>query len=444
MNTTPTHMGFPPEVFARRRRAIQDALGQAVMVLPSATVTHRSRDTEHRYRPDSELFYATGVTQPDSVAVVVGGTEPRWILFVPERDPEVELWSGSRVGPEDAGTLYGADDTQPISQLDELLPAILQEGRRVFFRLGRGGMPEHLVLDSLAAARARGPRRGTGPRAIVDPGEILDDLRLVKDEHEIAHLRAAAWITMEGHRAAFGAAAPGVGEWVVEAAVESTFREAGASGPGFPTIVGSGANACILHYVDNHHTLEAGDLVLVDAGAERELYSGDVTRTFPTSGRFSPEQRDVYEVVEAARVAALGAAAPGVSMSDVHGRAVRVITEGLVALGVLTGNVETLVEEEAYKPFYPHQTSHWLGLDVHDPGDYARDGVSRALEPGMAFTVEPGLYLRPGAIGVPPRLAGIGVRIEDDVVVTSDGCMNLTESLPTSAAAMEEMCGGAT
>jgi Xaa-Pro aminopeptidase len=287
-------------------------------------------------------------------------------------------------------------------------------------------------------ARARRPHGG-GPRSVVDPGEILDDLRVVKDEHELALLRRAAAISVEGQRAAAAAVAPGVGEWAVEAEVDRAFRSRGARGAAFETIVGAGANACVLHYVENACVIGGHDLVLVDAGAEWGLYHGDTTRTYPAAGRFAGAQREVYEVVDAARGAAVGAVRPGAPVADVHAAATRVIVDGLIALGALAGDAERLLEEQAYKPFYPHQTSHWLGLDVHDVGDYAKDGVSRALEPGMVFTVEPGLYFRPAHEGTPERLAGVGVRIEDVVVVTEQGCEVLTSALPTAVEEVEAL-----
>lgn len=435
--------GFRPRAFAERRARIRAPLGRGVMVLPSARPCFRSRDTEYRYRPDSELFYVTGATEPDMVAVLTGEPEPRLVLFVAARDEKVELWSGPRLGPAAAAERFGADETHPLEQLEERLPELLSEADRIHYRLGAADRVERLVAGALARARARGPRTGTGPRALVDPGEILDDMRLVKDDAEIARIRQAADLSVEGHRAALAAGAPGAGEWVVEAAVDGAFRAAGGSGPGFGTIVGSGANGCVLHYVANSHVLEAGDLVLVDAGAEVGLYNGDITRTWPVDGRFTGPQRAVYEVVEAARAAAVAAVRPGAAVGDVHEAAVRVVVEGLVSLGLLEGRLDDLVEREAHKAFFPHQTSHWLGLDVHDPGDYTRGEASRVLEPGMVFTVEPGLYFRPSLERTGPY-AGIGVRIEDDVLVTADGAENLTAALPTAPSEVAALVGSGT
>ena len=436
--------GFTPEVFRRRRERALAALGSSAMVLPGASVRFSSRDNEYRFRPDSELFYLTGMDEPEAVAVLRGhAQEERFVLFVRPRDAKAELWSGPRLGPEDAKERYGADAAYPLAELEERLPGLLERAHLVYHRLGRDDRTGLLVRAALASARARGQRKGEGPRGVVDPGEVLDDKRLVKDEEEVRRLREAAAITVEGFRRTLRAARPGVGEWELEAVMDSTFRLSGADGPAYLTIVGSGPNACVLHYVANARALAEGDLVLVDAGAAVSLYGADITRTFPAGGTFSDAQREVYDVVERARAAAVAAVRPGATTADVHAAAVSTLAAGLVELGVLEGEVEALVGDEKHEAFYPHQTSHWLGLDVHDVGDYARDGEPRALLPGMVFTVEPGLYFPPAAEGVPARFAGIGVRIEDDVLVTEDGCEVLTAALPTAAEEVEALVGDA-
>ncbi len=432
---------FPADLFASRRADAFHRLGRGVLVLPAAPILYRSRDIEVPYRPDSELYYLTGATEPGTVAVF-SGSEGRYVLFVRERDPDAELWSGERLGPEGAADRFGADETYPLAELETRLPELLQEGDRIHFRLGRADTLERRVVAALDTARKRGPRDGTGPRGTLDPGEILDDMRLVKDAYEIERLRAAARVTIEGHLAGLGAVRPGAGEWVVEAAVDGAFRAAGAAGAGFRTIVGSGPNACVLHHVRNDRTISRGDLVLVDAGAELEMYNGDVTRTVPVDGRFTATQRALYDLVEAAREVACASVKPGATIAEVHIAAVGVLTEGLVELGLLEGRVEDIVEHGGYRKYFPHRTSHWLGLDVHDPADYARDGVSRQLEPGMVFTIEPGLYVPVVADGAAAPFAGMGVRIEDDVLVTESGCENLTASLPTAADELEEMLAG--
>jgi Xaa-Pro aminopeptidase len=440
MSSSPFSDPLPSHVFARRRAAVVEALGDGVMVLPAAERQFRSRDTEYRYRPDSELYYVSGATEPGTVVVLKGGEEPLFVIFARDRDPEAELWEGPRLGPEAAGERFGADAAYPLSELETRLPALLHESDRLHFRLSREGTVKGLVEAALKQARARGARAGAGPRGVLDPGEILDELRIVKDEHEIQRVRRACATTLEGHRAALSRVAPGAGEWVVEAEVAAAFRRAGADGPGFATIAASGPNACVLHYVANDRTMEEGDLLLLDAGAELDHYNGDVTRTVPASGRFTPEQRAVYDVVDAARAAALQAVRPGIPVSDVHAAAASVIADGLRSLGVLTASWEEPGAERAVRSFFPHQTSHWLGLDVHDPGDYAKGGEPRLLEAGMVLTVEPGVYIREDA-EVGPGLRGVGVRIEDDVLVTVEGHENLTAALPTSADEIEDLVG---
>jgi Xaa-Pro aminopeptidase len=410
------------------------------MVLPAAPVQYSSRDGERPYHPDRELYYVTGATEPGAVAVLSGGEETRLTLFVRDRDAEAELWSGVRLGINGANERFRPDECLSVSELPAKLPDLLAGGDKIYFRLGRGDAVERLVLDALARARHKGPRTGTGPRALVDPGEILDDLRLRKDAYELEMIREACTITLEGHRAAAGALRRGVGEWAIEAAMDGAFRARGSTGAAFETIVGSGKNACVLHYVTTRAVIRDDALVLVDAGAEYGLYSGDVTRTYPSGGRFTGPQRDIYEAVEGARRAAVAAVAPGASIADVHDAASRVLVDALIALGVMSGDTAEIIASGRQKPYFPHQTSHWLGLDVHDPGDYVRSGESRILEPGMVLTVEPGLYFGPG-VEESGGFGGIGVRIEDDVLVTSDGNEVLTAALPTALDEVEALVG---
>lgn len=434
--------GFSPDTFRRRRERTLAGLDDGVLVLPAAPELFRSRDTEHPYRPDSELFYLTGVVEPVAVAVLRPGEREQFTLFVQGREPEMELWTGERLGPDRAREVFGADAVHPISELEAKLAPLLGGPRSIYYRWGASDRTDRIVLDALARGRARGPRKGTGPRAVIDPGEILDEQRLIKEADEIALLRRAAGITVDAFRTALGATAPGVGEWELEAILDGSFRRAGADGPGYETIVGSGKNACVLHYVQNGSVLTDGDLVVVDAGAALGLYHADITRTFPVSGRFTGEQRAVYEVVESARAAAVAATRPGATIAGIHRATEEMMTAGLVELGVLSGDVATLVGAGKHRPFYPHQTSHWLGLDVHDVGDYVRGGEPRVLAPGMVFTVEPGLYFRPGT-PESERFAGIGVRVEDDVLVTATGCENLTGALPTAADQVAALVGRA-
>lgn len=410
------------------------------MVLPAAPILFRAGDSALPYRPDSELFYLTGFTEPDAVLVLRGfAEESRSVLFSQARDPSAERWSGPRAGPDEARAFVGVDDARSIDRLDEDLPSLLNGADRVYFRLGRFPRAERQVRVALETARAKGARHGTGPRGVIDPGVILDELRLRKDASEIEAIRVAAGITVQGFRAAFRHTQPGMGEWELQAELEATFRRLGATGPAFASIVGSGANGCVLHYVDNAKPMEKGDLVLVDAGAEARMYGGDVSRTAPVSGRFSPEQRDVYQVVESARQQALQKIGPGVPIADVHAEAVRSLVNGLCGIGVLEGSEEELAESGAHQAFFPHRTSHWLGLDTHDVGDYAIHGASRILEPGMVLTIEPGLYF--SSTPESGRFEGIGIRIEDDVLVTEVGSEVLSNGLPTDPDEVSALIG---
>lgn len=438
---------FSADRFRERRGRIAHRLGRGTMILPGASVRTSSRDSEYPFRPDSELYWATGVTEPEAVAVLRGdGEELHFTLFARERDAAAELWSGAREGPEAAAERLGADDAWPLRELERRLPRLVDGADALHFRLGAHPRVEPLVIAALHRARRRGPRTGTGPRRVVDPGEILDELRLVKDVDEVARIRAAVALTVAGFREGARSVAPGVGEWQLQARIEAAFRAGGGEGPAFGTIVGSGPNACVLHHVDHHRVLEADELVLVDAGASRGLYAGDLTRTFPTSGAFRGPARALYEAVDAARAAAIGAVRPGATPAEVHRAAAAVLTAWLVDEKLLDGPVDARLDDEAYTPFFPHSTSHWLGLDVHDPGDYARDGTPRPLVPGMVLTVEPGLYFGPGAVEAGGdgaiRFAGMGVRIEDDVLVIPEGRENLSRSLPTAADEVAALVGG--
>lgn len=435
-------LGFSPGCFADRRARLRLSLGDGALVLPAAAVFHRSRDTEYRYRPDSELFYLTGCTDPGVVAVLRDTGEESFVLFVPRRDPRAEVWSGPRPGPEEALDLYSADAVYELERLEERLPALLHRQGQIFFRLGSHPRVEALVKEALIWGRTRGARVGGGPRAVVDPGQILDDLRLVKGVEEVERIREATAVTVRGFREAMGATRPGMGEWEVEAVLEAAFRRGGAGGPAFPTIVGSGENGCVLHYAANRDEIRQGDLVLLDGGAEVDLYAGDVTRTYPADGRFAANQLEVYRVVLGAHDAALSMVRPGSTVARVHEAALGALTEGLVGLGVLKGGVGDLLREKAFEAYLPHQTSHWLGLDVHDVGDYASRSGSRILEPGMVLTVEPGAYF-PSAAGTSPSgFGGIGIRIEDDVLVTEEGAENLTASLPVAPDDLEALVDG--
>jgi Xaa-Pro aminopeptidase len=434
---------LPAERFSHRRIRVQGAMNDGLLILPAAPILKRTRDMELRYRPDSEFYYLTGSPEPGMVAVLGSPGGSGYVLFVPRRDPAVELWSGPRLGPEEAQEMFGADAVYPIDEMEERLPEMLRAHRRVFFRLGQSPRIEKLVLDALVWARAGGARSGTGPRSVEDPGALLDDLRLVKDPDELTLIRQATRLTVDAFSAAIAGTRPGMGEWEVEAELESAFRKGGAAAPAFPTIVGSGNNGCTLHYVKNGSRIGDQDLVLLDGGAEVGLYAGDVTRTYPAGGRFAPPQLDVYSVVLGAQKAAISRVGPGRRIEEVHEAALEALTAGLIELGVLKGRVGELLEMKAYEAYFPHRTSHWLGLDVHDVGDYRTNSGSRVLEPGMVLTVEPGLYFPTGPGEHPSHLGGMGVRIEDDLLVTETGYENLTEALPVDPPELEALVGSA-
>ncbi len=434
------------DLYAARRARVLEALGEnAAMLLPAAPELRAGRDRELPYLVDPELHYLTGYPDPGAAALLAPGAEDGpFLLFTRPRDPEAELWTGERGGPEADGARYGADSAFPDSELNEHLRTILSRVETLYYRLGAGREDvDGLVLSALASARGRRQRKGRGVRAIVDPGAILDDHRIIKSPREIELLREAAAITAASFREAAGVIRPGGGEWEVEAALEAGFRRRGASGPAFESIVASGVRSTVLHYVANSGRLGEGDLLLIDAGARLGTYNADVSRTFPVSGRFTSPQRALYEIVETARERAIAAIQPGNTEAGVHRTAVRALLEGLTGLGLLDGEPDALLEEEdAWKSFYPHRTCHWLGLEVHDVGDYAVDDEPRSLEVGMALTVEPGLYIPADREDVPPEFRGIGIRIEDDVVVTESGAECLTSGLPTDPGEVAAMVGG--
>ncbi|HEX6939758.1 MAG TPA: aminopeptidase P N-terminal domain-containing protein [Longimicrobiales bacterium] len=441
---TPAARPTPEELdlYAARRARVLERLGEdGVLVIPAAPEVRAGRDLELRYRPDPDLYYLTGYVEPEAVLVLAPGhADGAFTLFVRPRDPERERWTGVRGGPEAARDLYRADAAYPLSELEQRLPALLRARETVYCALDSGADGvDAIVREALRHGRATRQRSGRGPRFLADPGVLLDELRIRKDPRELELLRDAARITVEAFLDAAPLIAPGAGEWEVEAALEAAFRRRGADGPGFGTIVASGANATVLHYIANDRRMAAGDLLLIDAGARYCGYNADISRTFPVSGRFSPPQRELYDAVLEAHGRALDAVRPGATTAHVHQAALRALVEAMVAFGLLDGDVDGLIEQEKYRPFYPHQTSHWLGLDVHDVGDYAVRGEPRALEPGMVLTIEPGLYVPADAEAAPAELRGVGIRIEDDVAVTEDGREVLTAAMPAAAERIEAL-----
>lgn len=434
-----------PEEFRARRERFLEAIGNGVAVLAAAPELVKSRDTEVIYRQNSDFFYLTGFLEPGAVAVLTPhDAEHRFTLFVRPRDPEKETWTGKRAGVEGACERFGADAAYSIDELDEKLKELVEPADALWYAIrADGGAMDARMLTLLAGFRNTRPRSGKGPWDLRDPAQLLDAMRLIKEPGELALMREAAELAARGHLAAMRAGRPGVGEWEIQALLDQIFRSHSAtSGTSFPAIVGSAANGTILHYVTNERRIEEGDLVLVDAGAEVGFYCSDITRTFPASGRFSAPQRTVYDIVLRALEAAIEAVRPGEPGLAVHQAARRVLVEGMVALGLLEGEVETLIEEEKFKRFFMHSTSHWLGLDVHDPGPYTEPGgESVVLRPGMVLTIEPGLYI-PEDDDIPAELRGIGIRLEDDVLVTEDGYEVLTRAVPVDPDEVERICSG--
>ena len=425
--------------FARRRRQFMRIIGkEAIAILPAAPVRHRNGDIEYAYRQDSHFHYVSGFPEPDAVAVLCPGRpQGEYLLFVRERDPLRESWDGARAGTEGAVEIYGADDAFPIADIDEILPGLLEQRSQVFYSMGTHLDFEPRLTGWVNGLRAQTRAEGGGMQEFVALNHVLDDMRLYKSRAEQVRLRRAAQIAMGAHRRAIRFAEPGRMEYEVMAEVLHEFRSHNAD-TSYQPIVGGGANACVMHYRNNDQPLCDGDLLLLDAGCEHDFYASDITRTFPVNGRFSAAQRAVYEVVLEAQLAAIDKVRPGNHWNQPHEAAVRVITQGLVKLGLLEGTVPKLIREQEYQRFFNHRTGHWLGLDVHDVGDYKVGGEWRVLEAGMALTVEPGIYIRPAA-DVPKEFWNIGVRIEDDVLVTTQAPEVLTAALEKTPDAIESL-----
>ncbi len=419
------------ETYAARRAELMRRMEGGIAILPTAPPAVYSNDVEYRYRPDSDFYYLTGFREPEAVAVLAPDNEAaRYLLFVRPRDPERELWAGTRAGVEGATEIYGADAAFPIDRLEPELVRLLAATERAYFAFGRHGGRVDQIFDVVRRAQSERPRTGTGPVAVLDPSPLLHEMRIRKSAEEIAMMREAARVSCLAHREAIAHTRPGCFEYEVEALVEATFRRHGATGPAYPTIAASGPNATILHYQNNDRQMSGAEMMLLDAGAEFDCYNADVTRTFPVGASFSPLHRDLYAVVLAAQHAAVDAVRPGVLYDAPHQLAVRVLCEGLVSVGLLRGEVDDLIEREEYRRYFMHRTSHWIGMDVHDVGAYRQNGYARALEPGMVLTIEPGLYVAPNAKDAPERFRGIGIRIEDDVLVTEDGNEVLSAGAP--------------
>jgi len=435
--------GIGAAEYRRRRRQLMEMAGDdAILVLPAASEKVRSLDTHYPYRQDSDFWYLSGFPEPDAVLVLVPGRRHgEVILFCRERDAEREAWDGARAGQEGAVADFGMDDAFPIDDLDDILPGLLEGRSRVYYHFGRDAEFDLKLIGWVNRVRSQVRHGAQPPHEFLELGHLLHEQRLFKSAAEVAVMDEAARISVQAHQAAMRMARAGLHEYELQAELERVFRAHDAC-PAYSSIVGAGHNGCILHYRDNNARSRDGDLVLIDAGAEYRNYASDITRTFPVNGRFSAEQRALHDLVGAAQAAALAQARPGVAYEAGHLAAVTVLTEGLLRLGLLKGTLEANIAEAHYKRFYRHKTGHWIGLDVHDVGDYRLAGESRLLEPGMVFTIEPGLYVSADDTSVDARWRGIGIRTEDDVLITDNGHRVLTEGLARSADEIEAFMQG--
>ena len=416
--------------YAARRQAFLKQMGDGLAIFPAAPTSIRSQDVEYRYRQNNDLYYLTGFPEPESLCLLSPNHDKeQFILFVRPRDKEKETWTGKRFGVEGAQEFFGVDAAYTIDQLDEVLPEHLLAAEKIYYGLGRDERLNTKILDFVNQGRLQRPRSGHGPVALIDPSDLLHEMRLFKTPQEIDLMRRAITASAAAHHAALHETRPGMHEYEIEALLEYHFRRNGAEGPAYPSIVASGANATILHYISNDQQMQAGDLLLIDAGSEYACYCSDVTRTFPVGREFSAPQRAIYSLVLTAQKHAIEMIRPGIGFDDVHQRATEILINGLRDLGLLSGSTESILEKGDYRQFYMHRTSHWLGMDVHDVGKYRVGDESRTLEPGMVLTVEPGLYIAADA-DVPAAYQGIGVRIEDDVLVTANGYDVLTGAIP--------------
>ena len=413
----------------------------SVAIIASAPEATRSNDTNYRYRQNSDFYYLTGFDEPESIAVIAPGhAEHKYTLFVRPRDPEREIWDGRRAGVEGALSEYGADAAFTFEEFREKLGDLINGVRNLYYRIGAGNPDlDDIIVRQIGRMRAMGRKGISAPEAIIDTGAIIHEMRLIKSADEIELMQRAADIAAEAHCEAMKTARPGMKEYEIEALLEYIFRKNGAAAPAYTSIVGSGPNATVLHYVNNDATLRDGDLLLIDAGAEYKGYASDITRTFPVSGRFTAAQRDIYDLVLQTQMDCVQRARPGTSMEELKSHSIEMLTEGMVRLGLLEGEPAKLIEEKKYERFYMHGLGHFLGIDVHDVGRYFRDGESRRLEPGMVITVEPGLYVAENSENIPDKYRGIGVRIEDDVLVTEDGPRVLSSKVPKQPEEIEQL-----
>ena len=427
--------------FARRRKQFLHMVGVGnIAVIASASILHRNSDVEFHFRQNSDFFYLSGFDEPESVIVFVPGREQgEYVLFCREFDEKTALWVGASAGLEGAIKDHAVNDAFPIDDIDDILPGLLENKNRLYFPMGAQPEFDQQLMDWSQQVRSRSRAGVSAPAEFISSDHILHEMRLIKSAQEIKLMKKAAKISVKAHIKAMQSCRPGMYEYQVDANIKHCFMSHGAQQEAYPAIVGGGSNGCVLHYIDNNALLNDGDLLLIDAGCEWQKYASDITRTFPVNGVFTDEQKALYQLVLDAQYAAIEQVEPGNHWNDPHDAAIEVLTKGLVELGLLKGRVSTLIKNEAYKPYYMHRTGHWLGMDVHDVGDYKLDNQWRLLEPGMVLTVEPGLYIQPGAKEVDKKWRGLGIRIEDDVLVTKKGHEVLTDGAPKEVMDIETL-----
>ena len=424
-----------------RRKRLMDMIGSdSIAIIPTASVYIRNRDVEFPFRPDSDFFYLTGYPEPEAVAVLIPDrADGEFILFCRDRDIEMETWHGRRAGLEGALKIYGADDAFPIEDMDDILPGLIEGHERIFYNMGSDQNFDQRVMGWVNQIKAKSRSGVVAPDEFISLNHFLHDMRLYKSRHEITLMKKAAKISAAAHKRVISYCKPGMYEYQLESELLHEFMQQGSRAAAYPSIVGSGENGCILHYTENTDEIADGDLLLIDAGAEYEGYASDITRTFPANGKFSKAQRQAYELVLKAQLAAIEQVKPGNHWNDPHDAAVRVLTEGMVELGILKGDVDELIKDHVYTKYYMHRTGHWIGMDVHDVGDYKVDNDWRMLEPGMVLTIEPGLYMPAESKGLAKKWWNIGIRIEDDVLVNKDGYEVLSKDVPKSADEIEAL-----
>jgi len=442
---TKSSVSIAKKEFAERRQELMAMMEpNSIAIVPAAQVKVRNRDCDHAYRQDSDFIYLSGFEEPEAVLVLAPGREHgEYVLFCRERDRTMEIWNGYRAGPEGAVKDFGANDAFPIGDLDDILPGLIEGRERVYYAMGNLPEFDRQVMNWVNTIRSKARTGANPPGEFIDLHHLLHDMRLYKSKREIKVMQAAADMSVAAHIRAMEVCEPGMMEYELEAEFLHEFTRCGSRAPAYTSIVGGGANGCILHYIENNAELKDGDLVLIDAGAEYQYYAADITRTFPINGTFSEPQKALYELVLKSQLAAIRVAKPGNPWNAPHDATVKVITQGLVKLGLLTGKVDELIEAEAYRQFYMHRAGHWLGMDVHDVGDYKVGGEWRVLEEGMVLTIEPGIYVSPDDLDVDEKWRGIGIRIEDDVVITAKGNKVLTAKVPKKVDEIEALMAAA-